>query len=91
MIIKREGRILSVELSSGIGYSLHFNRTEGSDADAEAWRVHLQRHQDRQDEFARNAKFHAENEKCELQAQIRRLKRALQYHKRKHKNGKADR
>jgi hypothetical protein len=55
MKITRDGSKLSINIDSGIGWTIRFDHALHSDADAEAWRVHLQTHADKQDEYRRNA------------------------------------
>ena len=56
MKITRNDKTLTVRLSSGIGCDLVFTYTAaGNSWDAEAWRVHLQNAQDRDEKYRENS------------------------------------
>lgn len=76
MKIARTGGKLSVTLNSGISYNVTFDHNCGSEADAEAWRVHLQNWQDRQ-EAEKEARLESGREKVQrYESRIATLKRA---------------
>lgn len=76
MKITRNASKLSVSLESGIGYYLTFTHDCGSDANAEAWRVHCQTWQDDREATAA-ARIQSEYERREdLRARIKKLERA---------------
>jgi len=54
--ITRTGSKLTVSLPSGIGYAITFTHDCGTEADAEAWRVHLQARQDLMDKGDRDTR-----------------------------------
>ena len=74
MKITRDGSQLKINIDSGIGYYLTFTHNESCEANAEAWRVHLQKQIDssefRKETRLQELRFNVEN----LEATVRALR-----------------
>ncbi len=81
----KEGSRVEFRGQTDVGYYLTFTHECGSEANAAAWLALLQQRQDREASYEANKKEQLEIRARELENEVFRLKRRVQYHKRQTK------
>lgn len=85
MIITRDKSKLTTQVQTGIGYYLNFDHECGSDANAEAWKRHVESHYAKQAEYATNRERNHTDRVAELERLVKNLQRSVRRAKLKYK------
>lgn len=83
--VVRTGSKLTINVTTGIGYYCTFTHECGTDANAEAWRVHIVNHQRAEETVALNRRVEVQTKMRALENEAFRLKRRVQYHRRQYR------